>query len=1184
MKTKHAVFNMLFALALVFGLVSIAMPAEAVSPDIVISQVYGGGGNSGATYKNDFIELYNLGSTPVDVTGWSVQYGSSGGTTWGNRTNLSGTIQPGHYYLVQEAAGAGGTTNLPAPDATGSIAMAAGAGKVALVNTTTALSGACPTGTMIVDFVGYGSANCSETSPAPGLTNTTADIRLNGGATDTDNNSADFVSGAPTPRNSAFPFAAVGLATPAAIVAGENSLLTVAVTPGTDPVSTGITVSCNLAPIGGSNPQTLYDDGTNGDQVAGDNTFSFVTTDTTAGPQNLTCTFADAQGRSGTVIISLTLLVPLPIGTVNGPVLDTDDGTTHVSPYVGQTVLIQGVIHEKTLAPTSSGGTNYGFFIQNTAATADADPNTSDGIFVFMSGFSTLIGGYLPTVGDEVVLSGKVTEFFNLTELTSASLLDLVGSGVILDSELAPFVADPPASLPDANRYWERRQGMRGQVPAGSIVLNGRNVFSPADAEVWVARSDSAIATRPDAYTRRAFRDAHPLDDNYDPNSWDGNGYRILMGSMGIKVTEGDVQALIAPARTFDTLTNAPVGGVNYSFGKYRIEVTTQPELSEGADPAANNPPGVFDHTINYTIADYNLENLYDFRNNPFSGCDFTGDTGCSNAGTPFIDPISPAFNYVPVSDAAYQARLNDIALQITNDLHSPDILMVQEVENQDICTVTGSALTCGAADNADGKPDVLQELALKVAANGGPAYDAAFDRNSSDLRGIAPAFLYRTDRVELLPAAGDPLLGANPAIVYAGAPVPYDGDISNPKTLNAVLPAGVPACETTWVFPRAPDVALFRIYSTSVGVGSHRDVYVINNHFKSGPNSCVAHRTEQAKYNAALVAFIQAANPTARIVVGGDLNVYPRPDDPFAPIGQPASSDQLGSLYNPALGLTNLWDVLLGQAPEAAYSYVFVGMGQTLDQMFVNQAELADLKQFRIAHINSDFPADYPGDVARGTSDHDPNVATIVINDPPTVDAGGPYSVIEGTSVTLNATGTDPEGQPLTYAWDLDNNGSFETPGQSVTFTALPNSAPTTYTVKVQVTDNGGLTAVDSATVNVIYNFAGFFQPVDNLPELNVAKAGSAIPVKFSLGGNKGLNIFASGYPQSTKIACDASEPQDDIEVTVTAGGSSLFYDLTIDTYTYVWKTDKAWAGTCRQLVVKLVDGTFHYANFKFK
>src|SRR5262245_8625800 len=95
--------------------------AEAVSPDIVISQVYGGGGNSGATWKNDFIELFNRGTSAVNVTGWSVQYAATMGTSW-QKTDLAGTIQPGQYYLIQEAAGAGGTTSLPTPNATGNIA------------------------------------------------------------------------------------------------------------------------------------------------------------------------------------------------------------------------------------------------------------------------------------------------------------------------------------------------------------------------------------------------------------------------------------------------------------------------------------------------------------------------------------------------------------------------------------------------------------------------------------------------------------------------------------------------------------------------------------------------------------------------------------------------------------------------------------------------------------------------------------------------------------------------------------------------------------------------------------------------------------------------------------------------------------------------------------------------------
>jgi Tol biopolymer transport system component len=115
-------------------------------------------------------------------------------------------------------------------------------------------------------------------------------------------------------------------------------------------------------------------------------------------------------------------------------------------------------------------------------------------------------------------------------------------------------------------------------------------------------------------------------------------------------------------------------------------------------------------------------------------------------------------------------------------------------------------------------------------------------------------------------------------------------------------------------------------------------------------------------------------------------------------------------------------------------------------------------------------------------------------------------------------------------------------------------------------------------------YNFSGFFQPVDNLPTLNLVKAGQGIPVKFSLNGDQGLNIFAAGYPRSQNIQCDSTTVVDGIEETVTAGSSSLSYNPSTDTYTYIWTTNKAWANTCRQLVVKLNDGTYHQANFKFK
>ncbi len=192
-------------LAAVFASFALLFAASSVQAQVVISQVYGGGGNSGATLKNDFIELRNNGPTAVDLTGWSVQYASSTGTTWNGRTNLSGSIPAGGFYLIQQAQGAGGTVNLPTPDATGTIAMAGTAGKVALSRSTTALTGACPTADAnVVDFVGFGSAaNCFEGSAPTGtLSNTTAALRGGDGSIDTNNNGADLAVGAPNPRNS----------------------------------------------------------------------------------------------------------------------------------------------------------------------------------------------------------------------------------------------------------------------------------------------------------------------------------------------------------------------------------------------------------------------------------------------------------------------------------------------------------------------------------------------------------------------------------------------------------------------------------------------------------------------------------------------------------------------------------------------------------------------------------------------------------------------------------------------------------------------------------------------------------------------------------------------------------------------------------------------------------------------
>jgi len=148
----------------------------------------------------------------------------------------------------------------------------------------------------------------------------------------------------------------------------------------------------------------------------------------------------------------------------------------------------------------------------------------------------------------------------------------------------------------------------------------------------------------------------------------------------------------------------------------------------------------------------------------------------------------------------------------------------------------------------------------------------------------------------------------------------------------------------------------------------------------------------------------------------------------------------------------------------------------------------------------------------------------------------------------------------------------------------AIDTASVGAKTFAVTAEDNTGNVASLTDAYSVVYSFSGFFRPVDNAPTLNLAKAGSAIPVKFSLSGNQGLSIFATGYPKSKEIGCDTSALLDAIEETVTAGSSSLSYDPIADQYVYVWKTDKAWAGTCRQLMVRLDDLTDHVANFKFK
>lgn len=187
--------------ALAAGIALALASAGDAQAQVVISQVYGGAGTATTGYNADFIELHNNGDTAVSLNGWSVQYAQNSGN-W-LRTPLSGSIAAGGYYLIRQASGAG-NLSLPPVNASGGIAMTPGLGKVALVANNITLSAACPTG--LIDFVGYGAANCAEgAAPTLSASNASAQLRKNGGCTDTQVNVADFIVATAKPRGGTAP-------------------------------------------------------------------------------------------------------------------------------------------------------------------------------------------------------------------------------------------------------------------------------------------------------------------------------------------------------------------------------------------------------------------------------------------------------------------------------------------------------------------------------------------------------------------------------------------------------------------------------------------------------------------------------------------------------------------------------------------------------------------------------------------------------------------------------------------------------------------------------------------------------------------------------------------------------------------------------------------------------------------
>ena len=663
--------------------VGVAQPSNHV----VISQVYGGGGNSGATYTNDFIEVFNPTPTATSVAGYSVQYASSTGSTW-QVTNLPNvTLQPGQYLLVQESQGAGGTTPLPTPDASGNIAMSATAGKIALVSATTALSGTCPT-TNVVDLVGFGTAaNCSETAPTATLANTTAALRTNA-CTDSDDNSTDFSVGTPNPRNTSStflacnqtgpsPISAAGLATPATVNLGDASLLTVKVTPGTNPASTGVTVSADLSAIGGSSTQPLFDDGSNGDVTAGDNIFSYSAVSSQSGVFSLPATAMDAQARTGTTTIALTVVVPPPAETIQAI------QATKPSTFAGKVVTTSGIV---------IGRRSNGFYIE--AKDATTNPATPQGIFVFTNSAPPAIAA----VGNEVSVVGTVQTFpatglTPATEISGSPTVQLLSTGNALP---APVTITQAMDSPSGGVYqFTRLEGSR-------VAIDSLTTTSGTDAS---------------------------LNESTETNTSNGRFYGVVTGvprpfrepgvavtdtlfgplPPGVPVWDSNPELLQIDSRTFggtainltstSTVTGL-VGVMDFSFGTPEIilDASNHPTVTGGMTVQAVP----VEAGNEFTIASFNMERFYNDKS----------------------DADNPGSSAVVVTTEAYQRRLNKASLAIRNVLNMPDIIGTQEIENLAVLTDLATKVSADAV--AAGQADPLYQPYLYL-ANDGTAINTGF-------------------------------------------------------------------------------------------------------------------------------------------------------------------------------------------------------------------------------------------------------------------------------------------------------------------------------------------------------------------------------------------------------------------------------------------------------------------------
>jgi predicted extracellular nuclease len=900
-------------------LLGFAQAALAAPNHLVISQVYGGGGNSGAMWKNDFIEVYNPTASAVSVSGWSVQYAPSTGSSW-QVTNLTGSILPNSYYLIQESAGTGGTTSLPTPDATGTINMAAGTGKVALVSSTTALTGAanpgltgltgtCPTMGPVVDFVGYGNttsntANCSETAPAPTLTNTTSDSRKLDGSNvpiDTDNNSTDFQTGTPVPHNSGFgTVLSISHLNPASVTAG-GAAFSLAISGsdfGSDSVvnfsgqASIVPSSANITP--GSITVTIP--------------ASYISS---AGTPAISVTSGGVTSNSLTLTVSSATPTCTETETI-AQIQGTGRKSTFVSTTVQQTS--QGIVTYKK---------SNGFFMQ--MAVGDGNVNTSDAIFVFTSSAPTV------NLGDLVCVTALVDEFYNggttittdpdntLTEYSSPSVVT-ISTGNALPAQIT-LTPDPAGAFDQFEKY----EGMRVQVGSVTVVGPGGSTAIGANAEADGTYTASGSFWGVLTGTSRPFREpgvesSHPI---YVENS-SGADYGLLpvaepvfdSNLERIEIYTGNPGATVLDVAVGAVVMNLS-GVLDVYFGDFEFaeDATTTPGYV--ATSVSNNSltfTGVpQSNASELTIGAFNMEHFYDDQLN--------------GTGTPFE---------IVLTTPTYQGRLAKASMAIRNVLHTPDILGVEEMEN--LTTLQALATKIGADAVANGQPNP-NYVSYLVQGNDPSGINVAFLVNPARVTNVSTTQYFATDTYTGTTITFDrpPLLLTGMGKNTNGAPLPVTVIINHLKALPADDPTDA---------------------------------------------STRSKRQAQAQEMAQFIQSLQTANPGILLAVMGDLNSFEFNDGINDVVGElignpaPASQVVLANTNVVSPGLTELSSAFL--ASNQRYSYSESGNAQQLDHILLSGAAMSRATRFAIAHLDADFSTSLKYDYTRPErlSDHDAEVA----------------------------------------------------------------------------------------------------------------------------------------------------------------------------------------------------------------